>query len=208
MARSSPLVLDMTPITPAGTEITVGSPAWFAWLDEAHSFAYRGAAGRFTARKERHGARGWRWKAYQRRDGTLHSAYLGHSPDLSADHLQATAAALAGRGADPTPAPGDPAPSGATPPPAPPVVAPGAAIPGVPLLATKLYLPKGRPGLVGRPRLTAQLNEGLTGAITLISAPTGFGKTTLLSEWLAQMSAGAGRVAWLSLDAADSDPAS
>ncbi len=205
MARSSPLVLDTTLVTPAGTEITVGSPAWFAWLDEAHSFAYRGAAGRFTARKERHGA-GWRWKAYQRRDGTLHSAYLGHSPDLSADHLQATAAALAGRGVAPTPAPGDPAPRGATPPPAGQAVAPGGAIPDVPLLATKLYLPKGRPGLVGRPRLTARLNEGLTGAITLISAPTGFGKTTLLSEWLAQVSDGAGRVAWLSLDAADSDP--
>ena len=54
--------------------------------------------------------------------------------------------------------------------------------------------------------MTAHLNEGLTGPITLISAPTGFGKTTLLSEWLAQVQAAGHRVAWLSLDAADSDP--
>jgi hypothetical protein len=103
-------VLGTVLVTPAddgtvGAEIAVGSPAWYAWLEEAHSFAYRGVAGRFTARTERHGARGWRWQAYQRRDGKLHSAYLGHSPDLTAAHLGAIAATLARRGvaAPPTP---------------------------------------------------------------------------------------------------------
>ncbi len=71
-----------------------------------------------------------------------------------------------------------------------------------PILATKLYIPPPRPNVVLRPRLIARLNEGLHGRLTLISAPAGFGKTTLLSEWIA------GRkwpVAWLSLDESDND---
>ena len=71
------------------------------------------------------------------------------------------------------------------------------------LLRTKLYLPPGRPQLVERPRLTARLNEGLTRPLVLLSAPAGFGKTTLLSEWV--MRAGL-PVAWLVLDADDNDP--
>jgi LuxR family maltose regulon positive regulatory protein len=71
------------------------------------------------------------------------------------------------------------------------------------LLRTKLYLPSGRPHLVARPRLIARLNEGLTRPLTLLSAPAGFGKTTLLSEWLAQVKS---RAAWLVLDATDNDP--
>ena len=55
----------------------------------------------------------------------------------------------------------------------------------VPLLTTKLYIPPPRPTLVSRPRLIEQLNAGMTRNLTLISAPAGFGKTTLLSEWVA-----------------------
>jgi LuxR family maltose regulon positive regulatory protein len=109
-----------------------------------------------------------------------------------------------------------------------------------PLLATKLYIPPVRPELVTRPRLVERLNAGLFGPnaslsegrglqkglrfarkLTLISAPAGFGKTTLLSEWVADFGltpAGGKpeskvqdqeskiRVAWLSLDAGDNDP--
>ena len=71
------------------------------------------------------------------------------------------------------------------------------------LLRTKLYFPSGRPHLVARPRLTARLNEGLTRPLTLLSAPPGFGKTTLLSEWVAQAKL---PVAWLVQDANDNDP--
>ena len=53
---------------------------------------------------------------------------------------------------------------------------------GIPLLKTKLYIPPARPELVSRPRLIEQLNAGLQRKLTLISAPAGFGKTTLLSE--------------------------
>ncbi len=72
----------------------------------------------------------------------------------------------------------------------------------MPLLATKLYLPPPRPGTVIRRRLLDRLNEGLHCKLILVSAPAGFGKTTLVSEWLA----GCGQpVAWLSLDEADND---
>ena len=53
----------------------------------------------------------------------------------------------------------------------------------VPLLTTKLYIPPARPNLAPRPRLTERLKAGLHRKLTLISAPAGFGKTTLLSEW-------------------------
>jgi LuxR family transcriptional regulator, maltose regulon positive regulatory protein len=73
----------------------------------------------------------------------------------------------------------------------------------VPILATKLYVPSPRPQLVLRPRLIEQLNKGLHNRLTLVSAPAGFGKTTLISEWIA----GCERpVAWLSLDEGDNDP--
>jgi len=92
-----------------------------------------------------------------------------------------------------------------------------------PILATKLYIPRPRPDVVYRPRLIERLNEGLRHDqgfgrnLTLISAPAGFGKTTLLSEWIATLTpalcapsptgrGGTIRVAWLSLDEGDSDP--
>ena len=72
-----------------------------------------------------------------------------------------------------------------------------------PILATKLYVPPPQPKAVLRPRLVERLNEGLHRKLILVSAPAGFGKTTLLSEWVA----GCGRpAAWLSLDEGDSDP--
>ena len=54
----------------------------------------------------------------------------------------------------------------------------------VPLLITKLYIPPVRPELVPRPRLVERLNAELHRKLTLISAPAGFGKTTLLTEWI------------------------
>ena len=96
-----------------------------------------------------------------------------------------------------------------------------------PLLATKLYIPSSRQNVVRRSRLTERLNAGLHGKLTLISAPAGFGKTTLLTSWLAERQKEEGKrqneptapdllpfhfallpsqVAWLSLDEGDSDP--
>src|SRR2546422_6002725 len=72
-----------------------------------------------------------------------------------------------------------------------------------PILATKLYIPPPPPKVVLRPRLIERLNEGLHRKLTLISAPAGFGKTTLVSKWVASCDR---QVAWLSLDEGDSDP--
>jgi LuxR family maltose regulon positive regulatory protein len=73
-----------------------------------------------------------------------------------------------------------------------------------PVIATKLFIPPTRPNAVPRADLIARLNAGLHGRLTLISAPAGFGKTSLASAWVA----GCGRqAAWLSLDDGDNDPA-
>ena len=71
-----------------------------------------------------------------------------------------------------------------------------------PILATKLYVPAPRPKIVLRPRLIDQLNNSLHRRLTLISAPAGFGKTTLVSEWIATCQH---LTAWLSLDEGDRD---
>ena len=73
-----------------------------------------------------------------------------------------------------------------------------------PILTTKLFIPRPRPRIVPRPRLIERLDEGLCRKLSLVSAPAGFGKTTLLGGWVAGSDR---RVAWLSLDAEDNDPA-
>ena len=88
------------------------------------------------------------------------------------------------------------------------VGSPGQTVAASPLLETKVYIPRWRPGLVPRPRLTERLNQGAERKLTLISAPAGFGKTTLLAEWLAAAAAGERPAAWVSLDQSDNDPAS
>lgn len=73
------------------------------------------------------------------------------------------------------------------------------------LLTTRLYFPPARPALVPRSRLVERLEKGLSGPLTLISAPAGYGKTTLMSEWRS----GAGSafpVAWFSIDSGDNNP--
>jgi LuxR family maltose regulon positive regulatory protein len=73
-----------------------------------------------------------------------------------------------------------------------------------PVVATKLYVPPRQPGFVPRPRLVEALDEGLARALTVVSAPAGFGKTALLADWGHQSDRA---LAWLSLDAGDNDPA-
>ncbi len=80
-----------------------------------------------------------------------------------------------------------------------------------PILPTKLYRPLPQPTLLRRPRLLTLLNEGIRGKLTLISAPAGFGKTTLASSWVNEFraihnSSLGTRTAWLSLDEGESDP--
>lgn len=73
----------------------------------------------------------------------------------------------------------------------------------MPILATRLFIPPPRPELIQRPRLIEKLNKGMHRKLTLVSAPAGFGKTTLVSEWIAGCKRSA---AWFSMDEGDNDP--
>ncbi|HSJ54037.1 MAG TPA: hypothetical protein VLC52_09845, partial [Anaerolineae bacterium] len=73
----------------------------------------------------------------------------------------------------------------------------------VTLVTTKLHTPPVRPELVSRPRLLGRLDQGLHRKLVLVSAPAGFGKTTLLGEWTQRLEAAnppRARIAWISLD--------
>jgi LuxR family maltose regulon positive regulatory protein len=80
-----------------------------------------------------------------------------------------------------------------------------------PLLETKWHVPARRSGAVARPRLSERLGRGARSRLSLVCAPAGFGKTTLLAQWLAEVTdqaPGAGpAVAWVSLDERDNEPA-
>jgi LuxR family maltose regulon positive regulatory protein len=75
-----------------------------------------------------------------------------------------------------------------------------------PLLETKLHQPRPRRGLVARSRLGDRLSRGVESTLTLVSAPAGFGKTTVLTAWLAATPTGGRTTAWVSLDERDNDP--
>jgi ATP/maltotriose-dependent transcriptional regulator MalT len=180
--------------------LAVGSPAWFAWLagDAARSFSFRSPAGAYTARKERRQRGGAYWVAYRTAAGRQHKLYLGRADDLTLERLEEAAAALAGRVTGAA-GPGDA-------PPLEPAGVPGRTgerAVGLPLLATKLFVPRPRHDLVPRPRLLARLDAGLDGGrCWLLSAPAGAGKTSLLAAWLARLDR---PVAWLTLDERDQD---
>src|SRR5215469_10058601 len=182
-------------------ELTVGTPAWFAWLATASTFSFVSERGLFTARHERSNRqRGGRyWKAYRKQHGKLSSHYLGKSEVLTLERLQAVALALAH-------APAKMPPAREAFEARPPALRRAPRAPGdplTPLLSTKLHVPRPRAQLVSRSHLVERLQQGVAGALTLVSAPAGFGKTTLLAQWLAQSGAPA---AWLSLEPEDNDP--
>lgn len=188
------LVLDVNGERP----ITLDTPEWFAWLESATTFAFRGSSGNFIARKEARARGGWYWKAYHNANSTLHRVYLGKTSDLTLDRLTRAAAKLAVAAAltDSDPATSPP---------------PGQASlnshpPANLLLATKLIVPPARAQLVIRPRLFQYLETGLKGKLTLIAAPAGFGKTTLVSAWRTTAVGSTIPFAWVSLDTGDNDP--
>ena len=78
-----------------------------------------------------------------------------------------------------------------------------------PLLKTKLHIPHRRPDMVPRSLLIKQLNERIQRKLTLITAPAGYGKTNLASEWIYSLQSedtSNNRITWLSLEEADSEP--
>ena len=191
MAKTTPIVRSDTLVYHQDEHeqvLVVGTPAWYAWLETASSFAFTSEAGTFTARKERAGNQrgGWYWKAYRMQQGKLSSLYLGKSETLSLEHLHAAAQALTSNSVPDRKA-----------------VRPATPTQRDPLLATKLHVPRPRRKLVSRPGLIKHIQEGIQGPLTLVSAPAGFGKTTLLAQWVAESGM---PVAWLSLEPQDNEP--
>ena len=75
------------------TTISIGTAAWYSWLEQHSSFTYETSHAAFTARKEQRPG-GWYWYAYRRSQGKLHSRYLGKSEELTPQRLDETAAAF------------------------------------------------------------------------------------------------------------------
>ncbi|HEX6483764.1 MAG TPA: tetratricopeptide repeat protein [Ktedonobacteraceae bacterium] len=75
--------------------ISIGTAEWYTWLEQHQAFTFETPRTAFTARKEQRPG-GWYWYAYRRRQGKLHSVYLGKSAELTLQRLNATAAALEG----------------------------------------------------------------------------------------------------------------
>ncbi len=165
--------------------IEVGSPAWYAWLATAKNFSFKSPRGNFAAQCEKRRNGGY-WYAY-RRAGKLFKVYLGKADELTLERLEQANLSLSGQilleqrkgrslKAETIESRIDTS--------------------FLPL--TKVNVPALPRQLVIRPRLTRQINRPLT----VIYAPSGFGKSTLLNEW--KQSRGV-PVAWLSLDENDND---
>ena len=96
MARTTPQVEhDLLSGHGGAAPIAVGSPAWFAWLEQSHLFAFRSSAGSFTARREGRARGGGYWRAYRTIAGRQRRAYLGRAADLTSERLHAAAIQLA-----------------------------------------------------------------------------------------------------------------
>src|SRR6266700_2933207 len=177
-------------------EIVSECAAWFEWVSQVSSFAFHGRSGSYTAVKERKQRGGEYWYAYARVAGKMAKRYIGRDTCLKFSRLEEVAQELwferptsqlsqsntshdqKARTAFPL-------------------------LPVDPLLATKLYVPRPRAHLVHRSRLIQRLQQGCERPLTLISAPVGFGKSTLLADWLASCNITA---SWLTLEMEDNKP--
>lgn len=177
---------------------------WLAWVGERTTFAFDGKTGKANLRKEARqaGADGY-WYAYRRVGQQVVKRYAGRTGELRLAHVEAVCAALSRDGAESVP-PVVPA----THPFAPSSEAVSYPIFPSDLFAAKLQPPRVRSHLVRRERLLARLDAGLDCRLTVISAPAGFGKTTIAGQWIADRSARGfiPAVSWLALDAGDDDP--
>jgi LuxR family transcriptional regulator, maltose regulon positive regulatory protein len=182
-------------------EITASRSAWEEWLNTVSSFAFEDReGGHCTIRKERLQRGGVYWYAYRSIRGRTKKRYLGKTADLTLSRLEEVSARFTAEERKVFQAvithqqlqmAPNHRPSGV-----------------VPLLESKLHPPQLPALLVERTRLCAWLDTSLAHKLTLLLAPAGFGKTTLVNQWLATRSAGPALPAasWVSLEASDNDP--
>lgn len=184
-----------------------------AWLAEHRAFAFHGRNGQINLLKEkrRRGGEGY-WYAYRRYQGQMSKRYVGRDEQVSIERLEAIAVLLTSEAetmaAEMSPAePGEQALA---------AIAPASDLPVAqahplffePLLLSKLQLPRLQKTLLTRDHLLLLLDQGLERKVTLLDAPAGYGKTTLIGQWVASRESDAGfpRVASVMLDASDNDP--
>jgi LuxR family maltose regulon positive regulatory protein len=205
-------------------DIRPGNRAWFDWLECVTSFAFASRSGvDYTVRKEKMQRGGSYWYGYRSLQGKTLKRYIGRTADLSIARLEEVAVSLRskphkkeahedGVGQWLARVPQLPAPTATS----------SSAEPAqmMPLLESKLHPPRLPSSLVARPQLGARLDAGITRKLTLLSTPAGFGKTTAVSQWLAQRNAQSSDgalsssrtntsippVAWVALDEGDNDP--
>jgi LuxR family transcriptional regulator, maltose regulon positive regulatory protein len=188
--------------TTGADPIVVGTTAWFDWLEQHTIFTFVDRVfGDFLARKRSTAAGEWELQEWGTQQGQFYRGWLGPSRTLTLARLQDTAHTLADQHDQEKP--------------------PSVAIdeedaaawyltPSIrarhdlasSLLHTKFARPRIPSDVIPRPRLLERLSAGLGGAVTLLCAPAGYGKTTLLVQWLATISRS---VAWISLEAGDDE---
>src|SRR5579859_1353273 len=166
--------------------VRVGAPKWFDWLHEARSFTFAGTEGSFTARHEERSGRRF-WYAYRQRDGVLRKRYLGRSTDVTLPRMEQAARELATAGGQEA---RDDFLGG----------------PMSPLIATKIAVPLPGLSLIARPEVVTKCVESIERPCTILAAPAGFGKTTLLIVTCEQLREQGWQVAWVSLEETERDP--
>lgn len=189
---------------------------WLEWLEEHRAFAFHGRNGQINLLKEKRsrGSEGY-WYAYQRHEQGMVKRYAGRSAQLSMERLEEIAERLSSENeAQSTPATGA-------------QIGQVSALPAAhrrggtkqaairptnddfePLLMPKLQLPRLQKSLLPREHLLVLLDTGLDHKVTLISGPAGYGKTTLVSQWIAERGVRTDFpcVAIVTLDEGDNDP--
>jgi LuxR family transcriptional regulator, maltose regulon positive regulatory protein len=159
--------------------------AWLAWLREATSFAFHGAAGSLNVYQEARPRGGPYWYAYHTTRSRTRKRYLGSSAQMTFARLEETAHALARESTPPELSTS--------------LIQP----PAEQQLSPRLAPPRLPHALVERKRLFSALDGALSTSLTLLSATAGWGKTTLLSTWASRHQA---QVAWLGLSELDTSP--
>src|SRR5437764_1334127 len=163
--------------------LLVDTAAWYGWLEQQSAFTFVDrTSGTFLARKHQSAAGEPLWDASHTQAGTRYRVGLGPSHTLTLAKLQSVAHILASPHIPAEWADMSPAAPAASPSSPPVTAAPAGSLNS--LLRTKLYRPRSSSDVIPRARLLERLTDGLSGKATLLSAPAGFGKSTLLTEWL------------------------
>lgn len=182
-------------------EIPAESGTWFAWLQTAETFVFDDPSGHFTARKK-HRLGGEYWYAFRRYGGRLYETYLGKSRDVTLGRLRKAAAKL-NQTAEPSPQTETALPVRARSNPAEGSAQSIAYRSFAYTSAAQSRAQQIRVSHLVRTRAVERVEQVTTCPLTIVSAPAGYGKSTLVAQWVTLSHLPA---AWLTLDEHDNDP--